>query len=271
MIDEFDRFNAGLTENNLLIVDSLNFAFRFKHRGSTSFASVFVRDINSFARSFSAETVYVLGDGGSRFRKAVYPEYKGNRKIYDEDEKLNFEIFLEEYNKGLELIQHPVIKFRGVEADDIMALIVEENYEKYDRIYLLSTDHDWDLLLKDNVIRFAYTTKKEFRLDNYEELVGYPQEHHLSVKVLQGDKSDNIVGITGIGIKRASNLVKEYGSTLNILSSMPLKGKAKYIQNLNDGKDQILLNYKLMNLPATYQEALGDEIADEVRKIINES
>jgi len=264
MMDEFD----DIEQNNLLIVDSLNYAFKYKHKGTKGFAASMVRDIASFGSSYKAKDIIVLGDGGSYYRKNLYPEYKANR-VYKEEDKTAFEEFLEEYNKGLGLCKYPVLKFKGVEADDIAAYLVDKLHTTYDNIWLLSTDKDWDLLLKANVHRFSYINRKEVYITSFEEQYGYPPEMHISVKVLQGDTGDNIPGIAGIGQKRAYQLIREYSSAYDIYSALPLPGNQKFINELNNSGDLILRNYDLMDLMDTYDIAIGQENINKIKEILN--
>jgi len=67
-------------------------------------------------------------------------------------------------------------------------------------------------------------------------------------RIIEGDKGDNIIGIEGIGPKRAQGLAKEYHTLDNLLAALPLKGRAKYIQNLNAGKERLIRNENLINL-----------------------
>jgi len=266
MIDEFD-YEGNIPQNNLLIVDSLNYGFKYKHKGTKVFAASFVRDIASFAKSYSASKVIVLGDGGSSYRKGIYPEYKANR-VYNEEDRLIFEEFLEEYNRALNLCPYPVLKFRGVEADDIAAYLVDNISINYDNTWLLSTDKDWDLMLSDGVSRFSYINRREVNIGNFEEHYGYPYGMHISVKVLQGDSGDNIKGIAGVGVKRAYALVRQYGSAFNIYNKLPLPGSQKFIQELNNSGDLIPLNYDLMDLLETYEEAIGIENIKQIEEMI---
>lgn len=269
-LDELEFFEEESTDklgNNLLIVDSLNYAFKYKHRGTKSFAASFIRDMRSFSKSYSCKDVIILGDGGSSYRKGIYPEYKANR-VYDEDGKEEFELFLEEYNNALNLMEYPILKYRGVEADDIAAYLTDNISDKYDNVWLLSTDRDWDLLLKHNVHRFSYINRREVTVDSFEGYYGYPPSMHISIKVLMGDTGDNIFGIKGIGAKRAYGLVKQYGSAYDIYASLPVAGKAKYIVELNKAKDLIDLNYRLMDLLETYNDAISSEIIKDIEEKI---
>ena len=81
MAIEFDSLEVGAPKpnGNLLIVDGLNLAFRWKHQKKEFFKVEYVRTIESLAKSYGAGQIVVLGDGGSDYRKAIDPEYKANR------------------------------------------------------------------------------------------------------------------------------------------------------------------------------------------------
>jgi len=235
------------SDRTLLIVDSLNLAFRYKHSGATDFAEDYLRTVQSLKKSYKASHVIIAGDqGSSSYRKAIYPEYKQNRKDKFENqtdaEKAAFELFFEDFTKTLEHIaestDYPVLRFQGVEADDIAAYIVSKKSKlPVDDIWLVSSDKDWDLLVQPNVSRFSYVTRKETTVDNWNDHYDFNPEDYISIKCLTGDSGDNVFGVPGIGPKRAVSLVNEYGSTYDIIASIPLSGKYKYIQALNECKE----------------------------------
>ena len=76
---------------------------------------------------------------------------------------------------------------------------------------------------------------------------------------MNGDTGDNISGITGIGPKRAAELVKQYGSALDLYAATPINSKYKHIQNLNAEAEKIPLNYQLMDLVTYCEEAIGEK------------
>lgn len=261
---------------NLMLVDSLNLAFKFKHKNEKKFAAKFLDTVRSFARSYSAKETIILADyKGSKFRREVYPDYKANRddkyKDQTEEEKQEFEEFISEYNKALSLLEQSgylVCKYKGVEADDLAALFVDRYAADYKHTWLISTDKDWDLLIRPKVSRFSYITRKEIGYDNWADHYDYPVEHHISIKVLEGDKGDNVPGVAGVGPKRAASLIKQYGTALDIYDLLPIENaKYVYLKNLNDFKEQILVNYELMDLLSFYEEAIGpDNIRDIIEK-----
>ena len=266
------------TENTLLVVDSLNLAFRYKHSGATDFAEDYLRTVQSLKKSYKANKVIIAGDqGSSKYRKEIYPDYKQNRKDkfeqQTEAEKAAFELFFEDFTKTLDYIQettdYPVLRFPGVEADDIAAYIVNTKKSlNTDHIWLVSSDKDWDLLIQPKVSRFSYVTRKETTWENWSTHYDFTPEDYISIKCLTGDTGDNVPGVPGIGPKRAQQLVAEYGSTYDIIASIPISSRYKYVQALNDSHDQLLLNYKLMDLITHCEEALGTENCKQIDEIL---
>ena len=263
--------------NCTLIVDALNLAFRWKHQGRTDFRYEYQRTVQSLAKSYDCKNIIITADlGSSSYRKEINPDYKQNRKEkfaeQSEQEKMEFEDFIAEYEATLELLQedHILLRFRGVEADDIAAHLVKHR-DAYDLeyIWLISSDRDWDLLIQENVARFSYVTRKEVTLDNWKTHYDVSPDEYISLKCLTGDKGDNVPGIPGIGPKRALGLIKEYGDALNIYDACPIPGKYKYIESLNENYEQILQNYELMDLVTYCDDAIGADNISVIRGIMN--
>ena len=270
----FKQFETN--QKILIIVDALNLAFRYKHSGARNFAEDYVRTVESLAKSYRAQQVIIAADqGSSTYRKAIYPNYKQNRKDkfdqQSEAEKLEFELFFEDFTATLELLaeSYPVLRFQGVEADDIAAYIVSKKRRlKVDEIWLMSSDKDWDLLIKPGVGRFSYVTRKETTWESWSDQYSFEPEQYIHVKCLMGDSGDNVPGVPGIGPKRAQQLVEEYGTTWDIINSIPISGKYKYIEALNQSKEQLELNYQLMDLVTYCQDAIGTENCKQIDEIL---
>lgn len=235
--------------------------------------------LESIAASYNAPRIIITADSGkSTFRKQIYPEYKGNR---DAKVALNtvvddaiFSCFFSMYQDALatELPEcGTVIKFDGVEADDIAAYIINHTNvrDRYDDVWLVTSDRDWDLLLRDNVHRFNWATQKSWKnvtktaprprevtLENWSEHYIYEPEYHLFAKCLEGDSGDNVPGVDGIGPVRAKGLMDKYGDIDNLIANLPLKGTAQYIKNLNAFKDTFPMTRKLMDLNSFCHEAV---------------
>ena len=264
--------------NATLIVDALNLAFRWKHQGRTDFRYDYQSTVKSLAKSYDCKRVIICSDwGSSTYRKGISPDYKQNRKDkfaeQTEAERLAFEEFFEEFEASLDVLAEdsPVLRYKGVEADDLAAHLVKFK-DKYDLeyIWLISSDRDWDLLIQENVGRFSYVTRKEVRLDNWREHYDIPPEMYISMKCLTGDKGDNVAGIPGIGPKRATQLIEQYGSAWDIYEAVPISSKYKYIQELNANCEQLLVNYELMDLMTFCDDAIGQDNIVDIERVINE-
>jgi DNA polymerase-1 len=271
-------FNTS--ENTTLIVDALNLAFRWKHQGRSDFRYDFQRTVESLAKSYDCKRLIITADhGSSSYRKALYPAYKQNRKDrfaeQTDAERAAFEEFFEEFEASLDLLAaegYLVLRYKGVEADDIAAHLVKHKKEyQLEYIWLISSDRDWDLLIQENVGRFSYVTRKEVTLSNWEEHYEVPPEQYISLKCLVGDKGDNVPGIPGVGPKRAVSLIQEYGNALNIYDALPIVSKYKFMQSLNENAEQILINYELMDLLTYCDDAIGSENLTDIRgRLISE-
>ena len=267
MAKKFMDMGGESPRERTIIIDALNLGFRWKHQGRTDFAEDYIATVQSLATSYNCGSIVIAADwGSSTFRKGILPEYKGNRKEkYDKqtpEEAQAFQDFMEEMERTLALMDKRwcVLRFKGVEADDIAAYIVQ-NREKYsiDHIWLMSTDRDWDLLISPNVSRFSYINRKETTFENWSGTHNYSIEEYITIKCLMGDSGDNVPGIPQIGPKRAEGLVKEFGSAFDIYDAAPFSSKYKYMQSLNENVDRLLTNYELMDLLAYCAEAIGSE------------
>lgn len=267
MAKNFMDMGAESPRERVIVIDALNLGFRWKHQGRTDFAEDYMRTVESLATSYNCGSIVIAADwGSSTFRQGILPEYKGNRKEkYEKQtpaEAEAFQKFIEEMERTLALMDKRwcVLRFKGVEADDIAAYIVQ-NREQYgiDHIWLMSTDRDWDLLINPNVSRFSYINRKETTFENWKDTHNYSVEEYITIKCLMGDTGDNVPGIPQIGPKRAESLVKEFGNAFDIYDAAPFSSRYKYIQSLNENIELLLTNMELMDLLAYCEEAIGSE------------
>lgn len=259
-------------KSRVMIVDAMNLAFRYKHQKVVNFLDDFKRTVASLANSYNCGTVLICTDEGSSvFRRNLYPEYKANRKeIYakqTDEEKAEAEAFFSEFRKVIDTLKetHVVFSYKGVEADDLAAFIVKISKKlPISHIQLISSDKDWDLLIRENVSRFSYVTRKEITWDNWFDHYDVTPEQYMSLKTLQGDSGDNIKGVLQVGPKRAAELLEKYDSVFDIIDAIPLPGKLKWVQNLNASKELLELNIQLVDLVTYCEEAVGVENAKEI-------
>lgn len=246
--------------NNLLLLDANNVSYRYIQRANyNSYGDEFKRTVQSLAKSYKAKRTIVCFDfGKSYYRMNLLGEYKGTRKKpEDEVELKRYEEFFEVLNRLPEELDEEVLKFRGIEADDLLAYLAQNVSPRYNHTWIISSDKDLIQLVDYNISIFNIFSRKEITLESIKtDLELSPSEFMLS-RIIEGDKSDNIIGIEGIGPKRAQALAKEYKTLEALVAALPIKGKSQYITNLNAGKDTLLKNEQLINLKKYYPAAIA--------------
>ena len=274
-LGELTQTENNITHNNLLIIDANNLAYRWSRRVNyDSYGTDFIRTIRSLANSYEASRTIVCFDfGKSYYRLNMLEEYKGTRtKSEDPEEIKRYEDFFAVLNSLPDELDDDVVKFRGVEADDTLAWITQNISKEYEHTWIVSSDRDLIQLVDDNVSIFNMFGRKEVTQQSLFEDTELTPTQYMMSRIIEGDKSDNILGIEGIGPKRAQGLIKEYGDLDTLLEALPIKGKSKYITNLNAGKEQLIRNEKLINLKAYCETAIvsgkdGEENIERLRSL----
>lgn len=245
--------------NNLLLIDANNVAYRWLQRiNYNNFAADYQRTVQSLSKSYEAcRTIVCFDFGRSYYRMNMYEEYKQNRKKpKEEDEQKKYEEFFGVLNSLPESLNEEVLKFRGIEADDILAYLAKNISKNYEHTWIVSSDRDLYQLVNDNISIFNLFSRKEITKQTLAEDFNLSPDEYLLSRIIEGDKSDNIIGVEGIGPKRAQGLAKEHKDFESLLKAFPIKGRAKYIQNLNASYDLLKRNEKLINLKKYNEEAI---------------
>lgn len=202
------------------------------------------------------EIIYAWDKGHSERRKSLFPEYKANRqKERTEEDKEWLSEFINQANilyEKLPLFGVKCIRKTGWEGDDIIFGLSKALTEKYpeDTIIIVSTDEDFHQLVGKGVDLYSPVKQILYTIDNYEELMGIPQELFLTYKILKGDSSDGIDGIQGIGEKTAKALVNQYGDLEGLLSNKEILMKSKRTAKIftMEGLQTLSRNNQLINL-----------------------
>lgn len=207
------------------------------------------------------------GKGGSANRKKRFSGYKADRdpnklrvnrqyaemmNVEDERESMKRQfVWLAEM-----LHQLPVTTmiYDGVEADDVMAYIATQLLKEDEQAVVMSTDKDFLQLVNDKTIVWSPTKKKIYNKKAIKEEFGLESKNLLMYRILDGDKSDNIPGVNGCGIKtlvkRFPELAEEVELSVDDLLRLceEKKGKIKIYNDILESKDQIIMNHELMQL-----------------------
>jgi DNA polymerase-1 len=257
--DLVDVENQKTQPKSLLLIDGNNLAYRWLQRKNyNSFQDDYLRTIESLSKSYNAERTIVCFDfGKSYYRMELLDSYKGNRiKPQEEEEQKHYEEFFACLNDIPNMLPYQTLKFRGLEADDIITFLTQNISPNYEHTWIVTSDRDMYQLLSDKVSIFNIFSKKEIDIAYFLETYSLVPEEYLFSRILEGDKSDNIIGVEGVGPKRAQQLAKEYKTLDNLLKALPLKGKSKYISNLNSSKEKLLINEQLISLKKYNQKVI---------------
>lgn len=178
------------------------------------------------------------------FRHEMYSEYKAGRKPMPEELFSQMPIVKE----LITLLGYRIIEIDTWEADDILGTLASGAKEN-DFCYIATGDRDSLQLIDKNVHVLLATTKMgnvRYDTNALMEEYGVSPSQMIEIKALQGDTSDNIPGVAGIGPKTAGDLIQNYGSIDGVYEALPeMKITPKMREKLENGKESAYLSRKL--------------------------
>ena len=210
----------------LMIFDGNNLAHRARHAFNLSNAGQDVSVLYGFLRvmfsnivKFDANTVVVAWDAGiPEFRREKLPSYKANRDRSDDGSYQDFLEQIKELDKVLPTFGVYSVRFPKIEADDIMYHLAFLTKNLYDEIIVVSGDED--MMQVTQIGAHVKVFNKEIRTrQTIREEYGIDPSQFIHWRALQGDSSDNIAGVSGIGAKTATKLFNEYDSISGIFNA----------------------------------------------------
>ncbi|MBW2236307.1 MAG: DNA polymerase I [Deltaproteobacteria bacterium] len=206
----------------LVVIDAANCIYRaffalppLRSSGGTPTNAVlgFVNMLNKVVREEAPDYLAVVFDApGKSFRHQLFADYKATRDAQPEDLSVQFPLVRE----VIDAYRFPMLEVPGVEADDVIATLVERAPEDLE-IAVVSTDKDLMQLVSERVALLDTMKDRRVGPAEVEERLGVPPEKVLDVRALVGDPSDNIPGVKGIGGKGAAKLIDEWGDLENLL------------------------------------------------------
>ena len=182
------------------------------------------------------------------FRHKEYDGYKAQRKGMPPELAQQLPILKE----LLTLLGYRIVECEGYEADDILGTLARVCTEEGHECVLATGDRDSLQLVNPSVtVRLAATKFGQPVVTVYDEAkikedYGVTPHQLIDIKALQGDSSDNIPGVSGIGAKGATDLIQKYGSIEAIYQNFDqLDLKPAMRKKLEEGKESAFLSYKL--------------------------
>ena len=196
-------------------------------------------------------------------RHKLYEGYKANRKGMPEELAEQMPLIKE----ILRAMNIDIVEKEGYEADDVLGTLSRYGEKQGLHVTILSGDRDTFQLATENVtIRIPRTKGGKTETDLFDrnkiiETYGIEPKQLIEVKGLQGDSSDNIPGVPGVGEKTALSLIQKYGSIENLYDKVEkneddLKGKQR--EKIIDNKELAELSRTLgtINLEVPIEDTL---------------
>jgi len=227
----------------LLVIDSHSILYKshfaFGSRQLTNSSGMTTSALYGFLRTFMAlikqfkpdYMCFAFDKSRETFRRKLFPDYKAHRSATPDElrEQLPYAPRLA---KAMNI---QTLMLDNFEADDILGSVAHQfsTQNQEVEIYLITGDRDAFQLIKDRVWVGYTSSKTKDGVDLWDEsrvLEKYelPPKKLIQVKALQGDTSDNIPGVKGVGEKTAIKLIKEFDSLENLYENIDsVKGKLK--------------------------------------------
>lgn len=156
------------------------------------------------------------------FRHKAYSGYKATRKGMPEELRCQ----VEPLKELLKLLGYKLVSLEGYEADDILGTFAKNSSLKNYECVIATGDRDSFQLISDSVsVRFASTKQGTASAEIYDkkrimEEYGVEPRQLIDIKAIQGDISDNIPGVAGIGPKGAADLIGRFSNLDNIYENI---------------------------------------------------
>ena len=258
--------------DSVLLIDGMNLFIRvFSAIPTTNEDGVHVGGIVGFLRSL-AYTINMIrptrilvvfdGKGGSNRRRKIFPQYKMGRKMsYRLNRAHNFltrdeeqQMMIRQLNRVVEYLEClpvSIINMENCEADDVIGYCSKHIFKDNDTT-ILSTDKDFLQLIDKTTKVYSPTKKIMYDEDKVFEEYGIHPKNFLLYRMFDGDKSDGIPCVNGIGKKTLIKLFPfmetEEKYTLDDIYRSAETQKVPMCEKILQSKDLLDMNKTLMDL-----------------------
>ncbi|MEE0976561.1 MAG: DNA polymerase I [Bacteroidales bacterium] len=214
-----------MEKNKLFLIDAMAMIYRafyamnksprINSKGlDTSAAFGFFNTLLSLLKQYKPTHIGIAFDlHGPTFRHKEFADYKSNRQATP-DEIRQMEPYIRDIIDAMHI---PILLSEGYEADDVIGTLAKQAAKQGFEVYMVTPDKDYAQLVEENV-----KILKLGRMGSDAEIWGVDEvlqkfeiEHPkqvIDILGLWGDSSDNILGVPGVGEKKAKALLKQFHS-----------------------------------------------------------
>ena len=266
------EIDSGKPNDSVMLIDGMNLFIRvFSAIPTTNEDGVHVGGIVGFLRSLAFNInmirptriiVVFDGKGGSNRRRKIFPQYKMGRKMsYRLNRANNYltrdeeqQMMIRQLNRVVEYLEClpvSIMNMENIEADDVIGYLSKHIY-KNNKTTIVSTDKDFLQLVDKTTNVYSPTKKIMYDEDKVFEEYGIHPSNFLLFRMFDGDKSDGIPGVNGIGKKTLIKLFPfmetEQKYTLDDIYRSAETQKVPMCEKILQSKDLLDMNKTLMDL-----------------------
>ena len=213
---------------------------------STSAVFGFSRTLLDVYEKYKPKYIAVTFDEGLSAREEIYPEYKATRESMPADLSSQFDRIRE----LVAAFNIPQLTMPNMEADDILGTISRQAVEQGLDVHIATGDRDILQLLGPHVrVQLPQRGGDDIVLDvsAFREKYKLEPSQLVDLKALEGDSSDNIPGVAGVGKKTATDLLQQYGDLDTIYEHLD-DHKTRVRNRLTEGREMAYLSRKLATI-----------------------
>ncbi len=241
-----------MARETLLLVDGHNLVYRAFHampalsnsRGEMTnaaygFTSMLFKALNDTTPTYA---IAAFDPPGPTFRHEKFAEYKAQRQRAPDELRAQFPWARE----VVEALGIPIVEIPTFEADDVIGTLAQKAEAAGLDVIIVTGDLDVLQLVTEHIRVFASRRGLSdtiiYDVDKVRERYGFEPPLVVDFKALQGDPSDNIPGVPGIGEKTAMSLVQQYGPLENVLAAVPTMPPGRVRRALESHMEQARLS-----------------------------
>jgi len=165
--------------------------------------------------SKSKHVAFVFDASGGTFRNDLYAEYKANRPPMPDDLRAQIEPLL----ALIAALGLPVLRIKGVEADDVIATLTQQAVQAGQRVQISTGDKDMCQLVSDCVLWVNSMSQERLDIEGVKRKHGVAPDRITDYLALMGDSVDNIPGVEKCGPKTAVKWLTEFGSMEGVIAN----------------------------------------------------
>jgi DNA polymerase-1 len=182
---------------------------------------------------------------GKGFRGEIDPDYKANRPPAPPDLPPQ----MTRCREIVDAYRIPTFRRDGLEADDLIASLTRTALEAGMRVVIASSDKDlMQLVDGDRVWMWDAMRDRVYGPPEVEKKFGVAPSKVRDLLALVGDKSDNITGVPGVGVKTAAKLLDQFDDIDGVVSHTDEVKRPKLRQSLGDHREALLRARELVTL-----------------------